>query len=392
MPASIKALYAARAAAGDIEADPAQQAAVTKLDALNERLATYRLARKSSSLGWLFGSRDKPQDRVKGLYIFGEVGRGKTMLMDMFFNTCPAQRKRRVHFHEFMQEVQDRINDYRRRIKAGEVKDEDPLALVAADVAETSWVLCFDEFHVTDIADAMILGRLFTRLFDLGVVMVATSNVAPENLYAGGLNRALFLPFIALMQERLDIVRLSSRTDYRMEKIAGGTIWHVPANRAADAAIEEAWRLLTAGDPGGSLNLTVKGRALHVPMAALGTARFSFHDLCEQPLGAVDYLKIAHDFHTVIVEHIPIITEERRNEAKRFILLIDTFYDSAVKIIASAAAEPARLYLGTEGYEAMEFQRTISRLNEMGSEAYLALPHGRHADTAAGSKEGIVET
>jgi cell division protein ZapE len=253
-------------------------------------------------------------------------------------------------------------------------------------------VLCFDEFHVTDIADAMILGRLFTRLFDLGVVMIATSNVAPENLYAGGLNRALFLPFIALMQERLDVLRLNSRTDYRMEKIAGGKVWYVPADEAAHAAIDEAWRRLTAGHPGGPLELHVKGRRLRVPMAALGTARFSFHDLCEQPLGAIDYLKIAHDFHTVIVERIPIIGEDRRNEAKRFILLIDTFYDAAVKIIASAAAQPSQLYLGTEGYEAMEFQRTISRLNEMGSEPYLALPHGRHADTAVGSKEGIVET
>src|SRR5262245_49925170 len=187
MPSSIKALYTARAAAGDIEPDPAQEAAVARLDELNERLASYRMARKSSSLGWLFGSREKEKEHIKGLYMYGEVGRGKTMLMDMFFDTCPAKRKRRVHFHEFMAETQDRINDYRRRIKTGDVKDEDPIRLVAADVAEESWVLCFDEFHVTDIADAMILGRLFTRLFDLGVVVVATSNVAPENLYSGGL-------------------------------------------------------------------------------------------------------------------------------------------------------------------------------------------------------------
>jgi cell division protein ZapE len=392
MSVSIKALYAARAAAGDIEPDPAQQAAVERLDLLNARLANYRLARKSSSLGWLLGKRDSDRRHLKGLYMFGEVGRGKTMLMDMFFDTCPVKLKRRVHFHEFMAETQDRINDYRRRIKTGEVKDEDPITLVAADVADTSLVLCFDEFHVTDIADAMILGRLFTRLFNLGVVVVATSNVAPENLYSGGLNRGLFLPFIALMQERLDVMRLNSRTDFRMEKIAGGKVWYVPADAAADAAIDDAWKKLIAGQAGAPADLPVKGRFVHVPMAALGTARFSFHDLCEKPLGAIDYLKIAHDFHTVIVEHIPVIRAESRNEAKRFILLIDTFYDSAVKIIASAATEPAKLFLGTEGYEAMEFQRTISRLNEMGSEAYLALPHGRHADTAAASKEGIVET
>lgn len=392
MPPSIKQLYAARAAAGDIEPDPAQEAAVGRLDALNARLATYRLGRKSSSLGWFLGNRKKESRDLKGLYMYGEVGRGKTMLMDMFFDTCPVSLKRRVHFHEFMAETHDRINDYRQRIKAGEVKDEDPITLVAADVADTSWVLCFDEFHVTDIADAMILGRLFTRLFDLGVVMVATSNVAPENLYAGGLNRGLFLPFIALMQQRLDVMRLSSRTDFRMEKIAGGKVWYVPADAAADAAIGNAWRRLAAGEAGAPMDLPLKGRLVHVPMAALGTARFSFRDLCEQPLGALDYLKIAHAFHTVIVEHIPVIRPENRNEAKRFILLIDTLYDSAVKIIASAAAEPAGLYLGTEGYEALAFQRTISRLNEMGSEAYLALPHGRHSDTAADSKEGLVET
>ena len=392
MPASMKALYAARAAAGDIEADPAQEAAVGRLHSLNERLATYRLARKSSSLGWLFGNREKEKADIKGLYIYGEVGRGKTMLMDMFFDACPVKRKRRVHFHEFMAETQDRIGNIRRGIKAGEILDEDPIKLVAADVADTSWVLCFDEFHVTDIADAMILGRLFTRLFELGVVVVATSNVAPENLYSGGLNRTLFLPFIALMQQRLDVLRLDSRTDYRMEKIAGGKVWHVPADGAAQAAIDDAWKRLTAGQDGAPVDLTVKGRRVHVPMAALGTARFSFHDLCEQPLGAIDYLKIAHDFHTVIVEHIPVIPAGNRNAAKRFILLIDTFYDNAVKIIASAATEPRGLYLGTEGYEAMEFNRTISRLNEMGSDAYLALPHGKHTGAATGSTEGLVET
>ena len=392
MPASIKALYAARADAGDIEADPAQQAAVERLNALNERLATYRLARKSSSLGWLFGSREKEKSILKGLYVYGEVGRGKTMLMDMFFDTCPVKRKRRVHFHEFMAETQERINTIRRKIKAGEITDQEPIKLVAADIAETSWVLCFDEFHVTDIADAMILGRLFTQLFELGVVVVATSNVAPENLYSGGLNRTLFLPFIALMQQRLDIMRLDARTDYRMEKLAGGKVWYVPGDGAADAAINDAWKRLTAGQDGAPMDLPVKGRLVHVPMAALGTARFSFHDLCEQPLGAIDYLKIAHDFHTVIVEHIPAIPEGNRNAAKRFILLIDTLYDNAVKIIASAATEPRGLYLGTEGYEAMEFNRTISRLNEMGSDAYLALPHGRHAGNLTGSTEGLVET
>jgi cell division protein ZapE len=392
MPDSISALYDARAAAGDIEPDPAQRAAVLRLDALNARLATYRMARKSSSLGWLFGNRERAASPLKGLYIYGEVGRGKTMLMDMFFQACPVARKRRVHFHEFMAEVQELLNDFRRKIKRGEIADQDPIGLVAPAIADTSWVLCFDEFHVTDIADAMILGRLFTRLFDLGVVMVATSNVAPEDLYAGGLNRSLFLPFIGLLQQRMDVMRLDSRTDFRMEKIAGVNSWHVPDDAAASAAIEAAWRKLTAGAEPAPAELPLKGRFVHVPLAALGTARFTFHDLCEQPLGAIDYLKISHDFHTVIIEHIPVIGEESRNEAKRFILLIDTLYDNAVKIIASAAVPPAQLYRGTEGYEASEFKRTVSRLNEMGSEEYLALPHGHKVTTAGGSSEGLVET
>ena len=248
MPGSINARYAALVAAGKIERDQAQEAIVAKLTDLEARLATHRVARRSRPVGWLFG-RDKP-DPVRGLYVFGEVGRGKTMLMDLFFEASPVIRKRRVHFHEFTGEVHERIHALRQKLKSGELPEDDPVTLAAADIADEMWLLCFDEFHVTDIADAMILGRLFTRLFDHGVVVVATSNVAPTELYKDGLNRALFLPFVALIEQHMEVVRLAARTDFRLEKLAGVPVWHVPADRAADAALDTAWKELTGGDAG----------------------------------------------------------------------------------------------------------------------------------------------
>jgi cell division protein ZapE len=391
MPVAITAQYAALVAAGEIERDAAQEDAVARLGRLSDRLAMHRLARKSSSLGWLFGQRVEPGQELKGLYIWGEVGRGKTMLMDMFFAACPVQRKRRAHFHQFLLDVHERLNAYRHKLKYGETIADDPVHLTADDLAEQAWVLCFDEFHVTDIADAMILGRLFTRMFERGVVVVATSNVEPDELYQDGLNRALFLPFIGLLMQRMGVLRLDARTDFRMEKLIGVKVWHVPADAAADRAIDAAWRSLTGGRDGRALDLVVKGHHLHVPRAAMGVARFSFHDLCEQPYGAIDYLRIAHEFHTVIIDHVPAMTFADRNEAKRFIALIDTFYDAGVKVIASAAAGPGALYRASEGYEVNEFKRTASRLVEMGSTEYLALPHGRRPATT-GSAEGIVET
>jgi cell division protein ZapE len=326
----------------------------------------------------------------KGLYIWGEVGRGKTMLMDLFFAACPVRRKQRAHFHAFMLDVHERLRGYRNKLKFGEIAHGDPIILTADDLAEEARVLCFDEFHVTDIADAMILGRLFTRLFERDVVVVATSNVAPPDLYRDGLNRALFLPFIDLLNDRLDVVRLEARTDFRLEKLIDQPVWYVPADEAATRALDEAWRRITGGQHTGAVELTVKGHRLHVPRTALGAARFGFGDLCVQPLGAIDYLRIANDFHTVVIDRVPILSHAQRNEAKRFIALIDSLYDAGVKLLASAAAKPADLYQGTEGYEASEFKRTASRLIEMGSAAYLALPHGRR--TAATSSEGIVET
>src|SRR6516162_6599340 len=245
MSASVSVQYAARVAAGKIERDAGQQAIVDRLAQLETRLAERRLARKSSSLGWLFGAREA--EPIKGLYIFGDVGRGKTMLMDLFFATSLVVRKRRVHFHEFMAEVHERIYALRQRAKLGEISGEDPIAVAAAAIAQETRLLCFDEFQVTDIADAMILGRLFKRLFELGVVVVATSNVAPTELYQDGLNRALFLPFIALIEKHMEVMQLDARTDFRLEKLGGAPVWYVPADRAAESALDEAWRRLTAG-------------------------------------------------------------------------------------------------------------------------------------------------
>ena len=392
MASTIKARYAAGVTGGLIEPDPAQLAVVDNLGRLEAEIAEHRLARKSSSLGWMFGSREKRPTRIKGLYVHGDVGRGKTMLMDLFFEASPVQRKRRAHFHEFMLDVHERVHALRQKMKLGEYPGADPIELVAADLAKEAWLLCFDEFHVTDIADAMILGRLFTQLFAHGVVLVATSNVEPAELYKDGLNRALFLPFIRMLEQNADVVRLSSRTDFRLEKLGGMPVWYVPADAAADAALDQVWRRLTRGRKGETQELPLKGRSVHVPLAAMGVARFSFSDLCEQPLGAADYLRIAREYHTLILDRVPVMTFETRNAAKRFIILIDTLYDLNVKLIASAEAEPDGLYRGDEGFEAQEFRRTASRLIEMRSQDYLARPHGAAHAHVSGASTGIVET
>jgi cell division protein ZapE len=392
MASSITARYAAGVTAGRVERDAAQVAVVDQLTRLEERIIEHRLARKSSSLGWLFAAGGKKETLLKGLYIYGDVGRGKTMLMDLFFEVSPVQRKRRVHFHEFMIDVHERVHGFRQKMKVGEHADEDPIALTAQELAREAWLLCFDEFHVTDIADAMILGRLFAQLFERGVVVVATSNVPPDELYRDGLNRALFVPFIHVLETHMDIVRLASRTDFRLEKLAGKPVWYVPADGGADAALDDAWLRLTAGNGGVPQELALKGRAVHVPRAAMGVARFAFHDLCEQPLAASDYLRIAREYHTIILDHVPVMTFDNRNAAKRFIILIDTLYDLNVKLIASAEAEPDMLYRGEEGFETQEFKRTASRLIEMRSQAYLARPHGAAHSLLSGSSSGIVET
>ena len=388
---SFRAEYQAQVASGAIEPDAAQAEVAEAYAELERRLAGYKPQRKQGLLGRLFGGGDK-DEAPHGLYIHGEVGRGKTMLMDLFFQHSSVQHKRRAHFHEFMAEVHERIYGYRQNVARGEIADADVIALTASAIFEESWLLCFDEFHVTDIADAMILGRLFAKLFVLGTVVVATSNVAPDDLYKGGLNRALFLPFIQQIKDHMDVLRLDARTDFRLEKLQGVKMWLVPADTDADAALDRAWARMTGHARCKSRDISIKGRILHVPCSAHGVARFAFADLCEKPLAASDYLRLAHDYHTILVDHIPVMEYAERNAAKRFITLIDTLYDNAVKLMASAEANPVSLYLADEGNEANEFKRTSSRLIEMSSESYLALPHGRKDSTASGSTKGLVET
>jgi cell division protein ZapE len=389
-PNSFRSHYQALVSSGAIEADPAQADAVEALAVLDERLASYKPLRKQGLFGRLFGDKDEAPPR--GLYVHGEVGRGKTMLMDMFFGHSPVEHKRRAHFHEFMAEVHERIYGYRQNISRGEIADGDVIALTAHAIFEQAWLLCFDEFHVTDIADAMILGRLFSKLFELGTVVVATSNVAPDDLYKGGLNRALFLPFIAQISDHMDVLRLDARTDFRLEKLVGVNMWLVPADEEADAGLDQAWKKMTGNAPCRARDIAIKGRVLRVPCSSHGVARFTFADICQKPLAASDYLRLAHDYHTILIDRIPIMDYGERNAAKRFISLIDTLYDNGVKLMASAAANPVSLYLASEGVEANEFKRTSSRLIEMSSESYLALPHGRKDSAASGSSTGLVET
>src|SRR6188472_1425032 len=389
-PASFRAHYQALVASGAIEADPAQALAAQAFGALEDRLSSYRPARKQSFFGRLFS--DKNGAPPRGLYVHGEVGRGKTMLMDLFFQHSPVEHKRRMHFHEFMASVHERIYAYRQNIARGEIADGDAVTLTAGAIFDEAWLLCFDEFHVTDIADAMILGRLFAKLFELGTVVVATSNVAPDDLYKGGLNRALFLPFIAQISDHMDVLRLDARTDFRLEKLVGVKMWLVPADDAAGDALDKAWRKMTGNAPCKARDIAIKGRVLRVPCSSHGVARFSFADICEKPLAASDYLRLAHDYHTIMIDRIPVMDYPDRNAVRRFISLIDTLYDNAVKLMASAEADPVSLYLATEGNEANEFKRTSSRLIEMSSESYLALAHGRKDSAASGSSTGLVET
>lgn len=354
--------YMVRVQSGEMDADEAQIAVARRLDGLAKELSTWRPAGRGFSLGSLFGR--KPSPPPHGLYIHGKVGRGKTMLMDLFFDAVSFTPKRRLHFHEFMAETHDRIGAARQTVSG------DPIPHVANAIADQCGLLCFDELHVTDIADAMILGRLFSVLFERQVVMVATSNVPPSGLYKNGLNRQLFLPSIALIEANLDVIELTAAKDFRLEKLEGHPLYFTPADGAAHKALNAAFTRLTGLWKGEPTTLEVKGRTLNVPDAARGVARFTFDELCERPLGSLDYLAIARNFHTVLIEGIPILGPERRSSARRFINLIDTLYDARVGLVASADAEPDHLH--PEGDQAFLFERTASRLIEMRSEAYLA--------------------
>ncbi len=381
---SVRSQYDDRVRSGEIIRDPAQAPIVERLDALARALEGYSPARKSAALGWLLGSRPAAA-APRGLYVWGGVGRGKSMLMDLFFEQAAVARKKRVHFHAFMAQVHADIFKYRQALKRGEVKGEDPIEPVATAIAAGASLLCFDEFTITDIADAMILGRLFKVLFARGTVVVATSNVEPSRLYEGGLNRQLFLPSIDLIAEHMEVACLDSSCDHRMAKLAGLPVCHVPADAAAKAALTATFAALTGRESGTPAAIRLLGRTVAVPQARGSVARFGFADLCEKPLGASDYLAVARNYRTVIVDDIPVLKAAQRNEAKRFIILVDSLYEARTKLFASAAAEPSVLFEGTEGREAFEFQRTVSRLNEMQSADYMALPaaHGVRPDMAA---------
>jgi cell division protein ZapE len=352
--AAIIAEYDRRIDAGALKPDPAQRAVVAKLDQLAEAL------RPSKPKG-LFARRKKSA-APRGLYIHGEVGRGKTMVMDLFHAVVDTTPKRRVHFHAFMQEVHKRLH------AARQSHAQDAIAPVAKAIAKEARLLCLDEMQITDIADAMIVGRLFEGLLAAGTVIVTTSNLAPDQLYRNGLNRQLFLPFIALIGARLDVVSLASPTDYRLGRVKAHETFLTPLTPENDRHLQDLWMRLTDTEKGEPLDIDVLGRKLHVPQAAHGCARFSFAALCEKPLGPPDYLALAENFRILFLEHIPALGPDRRNEAKRFVLLIDTLYDGKVRLAATSAQAPEGIY--PAGDHAFEFGRTVSRLKEMQSASW----------------------
>ena len=354
--------YRALLAEGALQPDTAQRAAVEKLELLHIRLKSYRPGGRRSVWG-LFGFAHRGEAEIAertGLYIFGGVGRGKSMLMDLFFDSAPVEPKRRVHFHAFMQEVH-------RGLDAARAQDaDDPIDVVANEVAGSATLLCFDELQITDIADAMIVGRLFEKLFQRGVVMVTTSNRRPNDLYKDGLQRERFLPFIELISERLDVHQLDGPTDFRLARMQSLTVYHTPLGPEADAAMDAAWITLVGPEGGKPLRLRVGTRELIIPRHRIGNGRASFDELCARPLGPADYLALVEVVRTLFIDHIPRLSRANNNEAKRFVTLIDTLYEAKTHLVCSAAAPPDELYLEGEG--AFEFERTVSRLNEMQSD------------------------
>jgi len=372
--------YRAKLGAGELTTDPAQALAAERLQALWLQLRGYVPARHDERAGlWgkLRGRKradDIPESYPHGIYLVGDVGRGKSMLMDLFFAQAVVPQKRRVHFHQFMQECHARIHAWRREPhRLADPHSDDPIPPLADLIAAEAWLLCFDEFQVNDIADAMILGRLFKALFARGVVVVATSNILPDELFAGQPGRDAFLPFIALLKQYLDLLVLQGGRDFRRARLSRKPTWHVPSDARADAAMDTAFREMTAGAPGRTERLMVMGHTLTVPLAAAGVARFDFDALCGQALGAGDYLALATHYQTLVLDGVPRLSPDNYDRARRFITLIDALYDHRVKLVASADAVPDELY--ERGHGAAAFQRTASRLEEMQSDEYLALPH-----------------
>ena len=367
--------YRAKLAAKELAHDPSQLLAAERLQDLWVKLSGYDPTPKAGNGKLLskFLRRKKVdeagEDRPNGLYLVGEVGRGKSMLMDLFFESADVSRRRRIHFHRFMQDVHGRIHAW----KKAHPETADPIPPLADSIAGEAALLCFDEFQVNDITDAMILGRLFQALFDRGVVVVATSNTRPDDLFKGQPGRDAFLPFIALIKKRLDILMMEDGRDFRRMRLRGMPTWHVPADRRADEALDRAFAELTGNARAHKEHLTVMGRRLDVPLAAEGVARFDFSALCGTALGAGDYLALATHYHTLVLDGIPKLSPNNYDEARRFITLIDALYDHRVKLVASAAAQPDQLYERGEGAKA--FERTASRLEEMQSQDWITLPH-----------------
>ncbi|HEX4761332.1 MAG TPA: cell division protein ZapE [Sphingomicrobium sp.] len=368
MTGPVRATYKRLLTDGELKPDPAQQSAVAALDELAASI------RPASPFVRLFG---RQRDNPAGVYLWGGVGRGKSMLMDLAFDHIDAQPKRRVHFHEFMIETHHRLRDARRS------EEGDPIEPVAELIADKARLLCFDEMQVTNPADAMILSRLFAKLLERGVKVVTTSNRPPRDLYKGGLNRELFIPFIELIEQRMLVVEVNGPTDYRLDRLEGVEVWHVPNGAEATADLSRAFFQLTdhpvedrAKVPSEELDVG-GGRRIHVPKSLKGVAVFSFRKLLGEPRGAADYLAIARRYHTVILVGIPVMGPEMRNEASRFVTLIDALYEHKVKLLAAADAEPAGLYPAGDG--SFEFQRTASRLEEMRGVDYLAEGHGAPA-------------
>ena len=372
-------LYQAHLDKGELREDASQRAVAEKLEALYRNILQ---GRNGNGLLGFFNHKNKPAAR--SIYIWGPVGRGKSMLMDLFFEAVPGDSKRRVHFHQFMQEGHAQIHAWREMTPGQRKKDigretlGDPIPVLAGKIAAKARLLCFDEFQVADVANAMILGRLFQHLFALGVVIVSTSNRPPGDLYKDGINRQLFLPFISLINDRMEVVELSGPVDYRYQRIKGLPVYYTPVNQATTQKLKEAFWALTDRDVGDAATvpsdeIEVQGRKLFVPKAARGVGVFSFKRLCDSPLGAADYLAIAWRYHVVIVVAVPKMGKEMRNQAKRFVTMIDIFYENNVKFICSAEVPPEELYPAGDG--SFEFSRTASRLIEMQSKDYLTKGH-----------------
>jgi cell division protein ZapE len=369
MADTLAAAYQARVAAGEIRPDPAQ----TKgLDALSRLESDLAFAQPSSRLKALF----RRPESLRGVYLVGPVGRGKSMLMDLFFETAQVEKKRRTHFHVFMGEVHRLIDAWRkgdtaaRKARFGQSKGDDPIAPVADVVAEQARLLCFDEFQVTDIADAMILGRLFEALFARGVTLVATSNRQPDELYKDGINRQLFLPFIDLLKSRVDVVEVAGAHDYRLDRLRAAGTWFSPNDPDNRRSFDTLWSEMLGAEAESGAELEVLGRRITLPRAAGGMVRSAFASLCSVALGPNDYVALAARFHTVFLEDVPKLTANRREEARRFVILIDALYEAKTRLIVLAEAEPTQLYPAGDG--AFEFERTASRLQEMRSADWLA--------------------